>query len=245
MILPPPAPPCYRLAQKPQRLSDPHYDFDPQELTFLLAKNVHAMTWVDYQNLFGPILPAGTYDELRHFVPHFVRFLWDHPECRLDLVHAWAGFAGENWGEICGDRAADYVHAVHRALLAEFTRQFDITHYDRDACAAKGWRSPHFDHVQGAEALNQFLCKLWEYESQRPIAWEFLQHLADFGDDCVRCFWFLELSKSRFEVYSPPYAAEVTALLENPNTLGKALNLILKHQVEGSYWDDTLQKLGI
>jgi hypothetical protein len=231
MTHPPPPPSCYRSAPKPQRLSDPSSDFEPAELQAILAKDFRVMVWHDFQNLFGPALPAGTYDELRYYVSHFVQFLWDHPKDRLDLVNPWGGFAGEHWDEIIEDKADDYVHAVHRSLLAEMTREFKL--------------SPE-NYVYGTEEINTFLCQLWDYQSQRGIAWEFLQQIADFGDDLVKCGWFLELSKSRFQAYGhPPRDPEVADLLQNPERYGKALDLLMKHGIEGAYWDETLQILGI
>ena len=130
MPQPPPAPTCYRSASKPQRLSDPLHDFEIPELQALLAKPLEAMTWNDYQNLFHPILPAGVYEELRYYIPHFVQFIWNHPDCRFDLVDAWAEFSGKNWDKINEDEAADYVHSVHRAFLAEMSREPSYNYRD-------------------------------------------------------------------------------------------------------------------
>jgi hypothetical protein len=82
-------------------------------------------------------------------------------------------------------------------------------------------------------ALGAFLCHLLSHPSQEQIAWEFLQHLADFGDDVVKCSWFLALSQARLAAPSH-IDRQVQDLLQNPDTLAAAWDLIFRQQDSGS-----------
>ncbi len=117
----------------------------------ILEKQPADLSWDDYQNLFGPYLPAGTYDEQRYYVPHFVEFLDQRPEHRLDLVAAWAGFSSLNWDFIVNDGAAEYILAVNRYLLRRMTQTFEVKHFDKDECRRMGWGLDYCDYISGTE----------------------------------------------------------------------------------------------
>ena len=55
--------------KKPMRLSDPMNDFSQEELAGILPKKDTELDWRDFDCLFQGKLPAGTYEEVRYYIP--------------------------------------------------------------------------------------------------------------------------------------------------------------------------------
>lgn len=55
--------------KKPVRLSDPMGDFSQEELAGILSKADALLDWRDFDCLFQGKLPAGTYEEVRYYIP--------------------------------------------------------------------------------------------------------------------------------------------------------------------------------
>ena len=55
--------------QKPAHLSDPGSDFSLAELNRILAKDDAELDWADFDRLFFGKMPAGTYEEVRYYIP--------------------------------------------------------------------------------------------------------------------------------------------------------------------------------
>lgn len=55
--------------KKPVRLSDPMSDFSQEELAGILSKQDTELDWRDFDCLFQGKLPAGTYEEVRYYIP--------------------------------------------------------------------------------------------------------------------------------------------------------------------------------
>lgn len=60
---------------RPDKLSDPFFDFNKDELEAIIKKNDDALTGTDFQYIFQTNLPAGEYQECLYFVPVFLNFL--------------------------------------------------------------------------------------------------------------------------------------------------------------------------
>ena len=210
----------------------------------LVSRDVANLIWQDYQDLFGPHLPAGTYEELRYYVPYFVDYLFENKEHRLDLVTAWAGFTAYNEKAIEKDCASDYIIDVHTAFLEEMIQSFDIIHFDKEACVKKGWGLSHFDYVIGSESVNEFLTDLWSFEIHKDVVIKFIEDICEFNEDMNKCGWYVELSRSRYDVYKPTEDKWVHEMLGDHNKLSQAMDLVLKNNFEGTYWDDAFNLLG-
>lgn len=55
--------------QTPTHLSDPGGDFSPEELNRILSKADAELDWADFDCLFFGKMPAGTYEEVRYYIP--------------------------------------------------------------------------------------------------------------------------------------------------------------------------------
>ncbi len=55
--------------RKPARLSDPMSDFSQEELNAILSKDDSELGWADFDRIFQGKLPAGTYEEVRYYIP--------------------------------------------------------------------------------------------------------------------------------------------------------------------------------
>lgn len=59
----------FMIFKKPTRLSDPMSDFSQEELAGILSKADTELDWRDFDCLFQGRMPAGTYEEVRHYIP--------------------------------------------------------------------------------------------------------------------------------------------------------------------------------
>ena len=239
----PKTPTCYSKAKKPRQLSDPGCDWMGCDLDIVLEKPFSSLRYKDYACLFASYLPGGTYDEVRVYVPWFVDHLINKPDDRLDLITGWAWWSSEYWNRISDDHACNYVVSVHRYLLAEFTKEFKIIHFDKQACKQKGWDKEYFNYVKGTETVNEFLSDLWRFKVHRQIVLEFIYNLSDFEKDMTKVGWFVELSVSRFDVYTPPIDEGIYEILLDKKLIDNALELVLKNDLSNSYWDDAFKLL--
>ena len=55
--------------RKPARFSDPMCDFSQEELNAILSKDDSELGWGDFDRIFQGKLPAGTYEEVRYYIP--------------------------------------------------------------------------------------------------------------------------------------------------------------------------------
>ena len=79
---------------RPTKLSDPNYDFSPEECAAILAVPDEKMGFQELRNIFQSYLPAGTYEECAYFIPRVLRFLDERDEEVCDLADdflIWGG----------------------------------------------------------------------------------------------------------------------------------------------------------
>jgi hypothetical protein len=233
---------------RPKRLSDPCFDFTPRVLEELLAKRDEQLDWRDYQALFGPHLPAGTYEEVVYFLPTAFDYLLTHPDESLDLVSPIIGFVSKNSTQLESDGLLEPVRQKLRECFQTWTNEFIILHFDQEACAAKEWTLEYFDYVQLTETVCEGTTELVRFETQSDLALEFVRNLADHSNDFVRAAWFLEYSRCRFDVYTAPAFGPVQELIADPERLWKAVQVVTespRFTDAPTYWRDTFQRLGI
>lgn len=125
------------------------------------------------------------------------------------------------------------------------TQDFVIRHYNKEGCQQKGWGLDYFDYVVGSESVNEFLSDLWRFEVHRQLVIDFIDDISEFNNDLNKCGWFVELSRSRYDVYKPPNDERIVSVLSDTGKLEDALNLVITMGIEGTYWDDTFRILGV
>ena len=178
---------------RPTRLSDPHSDFTPETLDQLLAVPDDKLEWHHLQNLLGPFLPAGTYQESVYFLPLAFEFLLRENDA-LDLTTSVTWFVSEYGDDLARDGLLDECRSSIEACLLHWTRDFTVEHFDRDACAAKGWRRSYFDYVRRSEAVCKTLCDLDRFARHADLADRFITQLAS-STQPVSSGWFLEFPR--------------------------------------------------
>ena len=139
--------------QRPVKLSDPYHDFNKQTLKKILKTKDEDFTWWEYQCIFGPHLPAGTYEEITYFLPMAFSYMIDHEDDALDMVTAIFGFCSKNIAELEKDKLAVTVRAAISQCLLHWSRELNIIHFDRNACKDKGWGLDYKDYI----AIKQFI----------------------------------------------------------------------------------------
>ena len=71
---------------RPTKLSDPNYDFTPEECAAILAVPDERMGFRELGSIFQSYLPAGTYEECAYFIPRVLRFLDDRGDDASDIA---------------------------------------------------------------------------------------------------------------------------------------------------------------
>jgi hypothetical protein len=234
--------------KRPDKLSDPHYDFTPDLLEEILATPDSQLEFHHYANLLGPYLPAGTYKESVYFLPGAFRYLLAHDNNQLDLITPIIGFISKNHKNLSGDGILEVARDCIRECLAYWTSEFQVIHYDQIACREKGWGIKYFDYVKYCEVIVMATAELVRFESETDLAEEFVRDLAFNTDNPLKAAWFLQYSRSQNDVYHPPLYEPITRLINDEELLLKAAVVIEQQVVPNeqspTYWQDTFKTLG-
>ena len=118
----------YSKYSRPKKLSDPYSDFTPRMLKELLNKSNSELRWSDYSSLFGPHLPAGTYEEVIYFLPNAFSHLKNHEYDALDLVTPIFGFCSKNIERLKGDGLDKAIKEKIVECLNYWVRAVSYTH---------------------------------------------------------------------------------------------------------------------
>jgi len=127
-------------------LSDPFHDNTPAGLRDLLSKADSDLDRGDFRTLLGPHVPAGTYEEVVYFLPLAFDFIRTDPAVALDLCSSLVWFCSKYNRELSADKAVEAARRELLGLVHQWTSRFDVTHFDRPMCLAKGWfKLQYFD----------------------------------------------------------------------------------------------------
>jgi hypothetical protein len=191
---------------RPRVLSDPFHDNTPATLRDLLSKADSDLRWGDFKTLLGPHLPAGTYEQVAYFLPLAFDRIRADKTVALDLCSSLVWFCSEYQEQLAADKVVDTARDQLLDLLRQWTSRFNVTHFDRSMCVAKGWvKLQYFDLVETSETVCQMLCDLASYSTHADIADRFILELISFGPDPIKAAWLLELLRAREgDVYRPP-----------------------------------------
>ena len=117
--------------QKPTRLSDPGSDFSPEELTRILSKEDAELDWADFDRLFFGKMPAGTYEEVRYYIPLVCAYI----ETQRDACNFFEHFSiwvEENYARLKEDGLIDPIvsafHAIFRKATSSFSLEYNGDH---------------------------------------------------------------------------------------------------------------------
>jgi hypothetical protein len=234
---------------RPTSLSDPFHDFNAASLKALLDVPDEQMGWGHLQQLLGPFLPAGTYDESVYFLPRALLHLVHHQQDALDLLTSVFWFCSAYADQLEADGYLGVVRQRMRACFDSWAESFRIVHFDAEACAKKGWKRKYFDHVMNSEVVCEGLRDIARFERHRDIAVNVVSSFISNLDRPLAASWFLELARRRTDVYSPPNDSDFEALLSDAGNLRRAAATVLEscvpNETSPTYWNDTFSTLGI
>jgi hypothetical protein len=237
----------YSKYSRPKKLSDPYSDFTAEMLEDLLNQNDSEFERSDYCCLFGPHLPAGTYEEVMYFLPKAFAYLKMHEDDALDLVTPIFGFCSLNIARLQKDGLEEIIKEKIMECLNYWVRDFKIEHFDKEMCVSKGWRLRYKDLVHNSETVCEGTTDLVRFETLSSLAIDFTKSLAYHNGDITKASWFIEFSRSRFDVYTPPNLLEIQELLSDDTLLNEAYAILWPetHDYNLTYWRDTFSKLGL
>lgn len=236
---------------RPSSLSDPFHDFTEDRLKEILETPDAEMTWWHYQQILGPFLPAGTYEEAAYFLPRAFGHIRSHDDVALDLVTSLAWFISEYRPRLEADGAAGACRDLMGSCFDQWTAEFTVVHFDRAACHAKGWGLRYFDYVKHSEVVAEGTCDLIRFKANADLAIRIYQQVSREGASPVEAAWFLEVARQHFtdDVRKPPKHGEITKIIEDKEIAERSARLVASG-LEGfadfpSYWRDTFNGLAI
>jgi len=241
--------------QRPKSLSDPYHDYGPKTLEELLLTKDEDFGFVEYSMLFGPNLPAGTYDEVVYFLPAAIEFLKNLGSDCLEVLDAIVGFCSINKALLEDDGYLLLVENKIFQCLTAWVEEFNIIHFDREACKEKGWGLEYLDIIENSEYVIEMISELIKFRAFEDIAYKFVHFLTDNLNNKVMASWFLECSASKFYANIPIPLVEtvwrngkIYAFLTDQTLLKKAYSSIFEDAISSTnttYWRDRLNVLGL
>jgi hypothetical protein len=233
---------------RPRKLSNPYDDFTPEMLRNLLSVQDHKLQFNHYRDLLGPHLPAGTYRESVYFLPGAFRYLISHDADALELITPIIGFTSQNKNALEKDGILEIVRSCIRECFDQWSKQFRVIHFDKDASRKNGWGINYLDIVENSEAVSEAIIDLVRFEQHLDIAEEFVRQLANNQTDPIKAAWFIEYSRRQYApARRPPENKSIKQLINDKERLRAAAQLARQHIVaqttSPTYWRDTFKKL--
>ncbi len=117
--------------RKPARFSDPMCDFSQEELNAILSKDDSELGWGDFDRIFQGKLPAGTYEEVRYYIPLVCAYI----EKQRDACNFFEHFSvwiEDHYARLKEDGLIAPVvsafHALFRKATSSFTPEYNGDH---------------------------------------------------------------------------------------------------------------------
>ena len=111
--------------KKPVRLSDPMEDFSQEELAGILSKADTELDWRDFDCLFQGKLPAGTYEEVRYYIPLACSYIENQSDA-CDFFEHFFVWIEDNCERLKEDDLIDPVVSAFRNLFRKVTLSFSL-----------------------------------------------------------------------------------------------------------------------
>lgn len=111
--------------EKPTRLSDPGGDFSPEELNRILSKEDAELDWADFDCLFFGKMPAGTYEEVRYYIPLACAYIENQRDA-CDFFEHFSIWIEDNYARLKEDGFVNPIVSAFHALFRKATSSFDL-----------------------------------------------------------------------------------------------------------------------
>jgi hypothetical protein len=242
---------------RPRKLSDPYWDFTEDHLKEILATNDSDFEGIDYRNLFGPHLPAGTYEEVMYFLPlAFAYFAQPENESgAYEMLDAVVGFASDYAEYLKTDGLLEAVGNCFQECLQSWITTFTIIHYDKNGCYKKGWGLQYLDIVTRLELLSETIYEMRRYKTFAEVAGEFVSQLSQNESDPIKAAWFLAYAADEYlrdeqtpKMFKFKFDAIQLSILDH-DRLKKAAQLVRSdpalYEMSPTYWRDTFEYLAL
>ena len=110
---------------KPARLSNPGSDFSPEELNRILSREDAELGWRDYDCLFFGEMPAGTYEEVRYYIPLACAYIENQRDACNFFEH-FSIWIEDNYARLKEDGLIDPIVSAFHALFRKTTSTFSL-----------------------------------------------------------------------------------------------------------------------
>ena len=111
--------------EKPKCLSDPGGDFSPEELNRILSKEDAELDWADFNRLFFGKMPAGTYEEVRYYIPLACAYIENQRDA-CDFFEHFSSWIEGNYARLKEDGFVNPIVCAFHALFRKATSSFDL-----------------------------------------------------------------------------------------------------------------------
>ena len=111
--------------EKPTRLSDPGSDFSPEEMNRILSKADAELDWADFDCLFFGKMPAGTYEEVRYYIPFACAYIENQRDACNFFEH-FSIWIGDNYARLKEDGLLDPIISAFHNLFRKATTSFSL-----------------------------------------------------------------------------------------------------------------------
>ena len=111
--------------EKPTRLSDPGGDFSPEELNRILSKEDEELDWADFDCLFFGKMPAGTYEEVRYYIPLACAYV-ENQRDTCNFFEHFSIWIEDNYARLKEDGLIAPVVSAFHSLFRKATSSFDL-----------------------------------------------------------------------------------------------------------------------
>jgi len=106
-------------------LSDPGGDFSPEELNRILSKTDAELDWADFDRIFQGKMPAGTYEEVRYYIPFACAYIKNQSDA-CDFLEHFSFWIEDNYARLKEDGLIAPIVAVFHALFRKSTSSFEL-----------------------------------------------------------------------------------------------------------------------
>ena len=111
--------------EKPKCLSDPGDDFSPEELNGILSKRDAELDWADFDCLFFGKMPAGTYEEVRYYIPLACAYIENQRDACNFFEH-FSIWIEDNYARLKEDGLVDPIVSAFHHLFRKATSSFEL-----------------------------------------------------------------------------------------------------------------------
>jgi hypothetical protein len=184
---------------RPSRLSNPFKHFSQSELKRILQTANDQLIFSDFRTIFHWSTPAGTYEEVAHFLPCALEYMRCDPNGAREFISGILCFVSGHAVQLGKDSLLSHINEAIRSCFEIWTSQFVVEHFDEKACQQRGWGIKHFDCVRNSEIVRELFESLQKYQIFKNLAAELLESLATAQGKATKSAWFLEYAREAGE----------------------------------------------